>query len=122
MFLSHSPISSTVSSFFRIFLHLFLRSPSSSIYLEGIRRGQIDRDNKNFERLINGTISVNDVSDEIDHETRLFRRTNDVKRVNQERLKSLGKEVVRWCGNKRRWRTVNMGQFHLNVECDFPTN
>ncbi|KMZ65254.1 hypothetical protein ZOSMA_32G00380 [Zostera marina] len=78
--------------------HVYRRQCDSQLieFLEGIRRGQVDRDNKNFKRLINGTTFVNGVSDEIDQETRLFPKTDDVKRVNHDRLKSLGKEVVRF--------------------------
>ncbi|KMZ73270.1 hypothetical protein ZOSMA_14G00310 [Zostera marina] len=77
--------------------HVYRQSDSQLIEsLEGIQRGQVDRDNKNFKRLINDTTSVNDVSDEIDQETRFFPRIDDVRRVNQERFKSVGKEVVRF--------------------------
>ncbi|KMZ70362.1 hypothetical protein ZOSMA_1G03440 [Zostera marina] len=77
--------------------HVYRQSDSKLVeFLEGIRRDQVDRENNNFKRLLNGTSSVHGASGDNDTETRLFPRTDDVKRVNQERLKSLGKEVVRF--------------------------
>ncbi|KMZ64262.1 hypothetical protein ZOSMA_37G01480 [Zostera marina] len=77
--------------------NVYRQSDSKLIgFSEGIRRGQVDRDNENYKRLLNGTTSVNDGSDENGNETRLFPRTDDVKKVNQERLNSLGKDAVRF--------------------------
>ncbi|KMZ63163.1 hypothetical protein ZOSMA_41G00050 [Zostera marina] len=77
--------------------HVYRQSDSELVdFLEGIRRRQVDRENNNFKILLNSTSSVHCAVDDNDTETRLFPRTDDVKRVNQERLKSLGKEVVRF--------------------------
>ncbi|KMZ65819.1 hypothetical protein ZOSMA_30G00990 [Zostera marina] len=77
--------------------HVYRQSDSELIdFLEGIRRGQVDRDNKKFQRFLLGTTSDNLSRDQNDIETRLFPRTDDVRRVNHERLKYLGKEVVRF--------------------------
>lgn len=78
--------------------HVYRQSDSDLVnFLEGIRRGQVDFENNNFKILLNGTSSSvhNDVDDHFT-ETILFPRTDDVKRVNQERLNILGNKVVRF--------------------------
>ncbi|KMZ75646.1 hypothetical protein ZOSMA_112G00620 [Zostera marina] len=77
--------------------HVYRKSDSELIdFLEGIRWGQVDRDNRNFRRFLHGTASINGAIDDNQTETRLFPRTDDVRRVNQEHLRSLGKEVERF--------------------------
>ncbi|KMZ65715.1 hypothetical protein ZOSMA_310G00200 [Zostera marina] len=77
--------------------HIYRQSDFELIdFLEGICRGQVDRDNRNFRRFLHGTASVNSAIDDNLTETRLFPRTDDVRRVNQEHLRSLGKEVERF--------------------------